>query len=536
MKLAMAMWFRAYGAKVDPIDGPGGFVDVGGRLYGDLTDLVRSTWTRKRLPRSMQVYGPRVSAAVERVLADPRFRPQPGPPFRVGPALRAALRITPSAVAGIARSLVSPAAARRRAFDEVEEIKRQAAAPAELNTATERLRFVEEVQRLFMGPEVAGILWPLATGMLVSAVPSGLLRGIAGDAELDTVLGGLPHNVTTEMDMALWRLATAVPAEHRELLLNTPPTELAALYRQGTLPDVGMAEFLGSYGHRAAAEVDIGVPRWSEDPAPVFATIANYLRTTDPEQYPDRRFEQAAVRAEAKIDELVRRARRTRPIRGRLVGFFLRRSRELTGLRELGKFAWLYTLDAMRGQLLLIGAELVARGLLDHPDDIMLLEIREARAAVQGDDLREVVSHRRAVHERESRRPRVPVAVLSDGTEPEALTATEPAEDGALTGLGAAPGQVTGRARVILDPAGAHIEPGEILVAPTTDPGWTPLFMTAAGLVTETGAPMAHGPTVAREYGIPAVICVRNAVKEIETGQLITIDGAAGTVIRKPQA
>jgi phosphohistidine swiveling domain-containing protein len=67
----------------------------------------------------------------------------------------------------------------------------------------------------------------------------------------------------------------------------------------------------------------------------------------------------------------------------------------------------------------------------------------------------------------------------------------------------------TGRARVIVDPVHAHVDPGEILVAPTTDPGWNPLFLTAAGLMTETGSPMAHGPAVAREYGIPAVICFR---------------------------
>jgi phosphoenolpyruvate synthase/pyruvate phosphate dikinase len=88
---------------------------------------------------------------------------------------------------------------------------------------------------------------------------------------------------------------------------------------------------------------------------------------------------------------------------------------------------------------------------------------------------------------------------------------------------------------VIIDPTGAHVEPGEILVAPTTGPGWTPLFLTAAGLVTETGSPMAHGPTVAREYGIPAVIRVRDATHLIKTGQLITRDGASGTVVLTPR-
>jgi rifampicin phosphotransferase len=128
------------------------------------------------------------------------------------------------------------------------------------------------------------------------------------------------------------------------------------------------------------------------------------------------------------------------------------------------------------------------------------------------------------------RRRSVPGLLLSDGTDPEALAPATPAADGTLVGMAAAPGTATGRARVILDPAGAHVEPGEILVAPTTDPGWTPLFMTAGGLVTETGAAMAHGPTVAREYGIPAVICVRDATQLITTGQLITLDGASGTV------
>jgi rifampicin phosphotransferase len=335
------------------------------------------------------------------------------------------------------------------------------------------------------------------------------------------------------MDLTLWRLATAA-GEHRDLLLNTPPAELAARYLAGELPEFGLGEFLRTYGHRGAAEIDVGVPRWAEDPAPVFAAIAGYLRVTDPEQAADLRFARAAADAVAKIDELVERARRTRPVRARLAGFLLRRSRALAGLRELPKFAWLYAFAEMRRQLLAAGAELRERGVLDRADDIMFLDFREALAATEsGGDvgLRDRITARRAEYDREMRRRSVPGLLLSDGTNPEALASSTPAADGTLAGMAAAPGTATGRARVILDPAGAHVEPGEILVAPTTDPGWTPLFLTAGGLVTETGAAMAHGPTVAREYGIPAVICVRDATQLITTGQLITVDGAAGTVI-----
>ncbi|MEV1288524.1 PEP/pyruvate-binding domain-containing protein [Micromonospora sp. NPDC049679] len=521
LKTMLAGMFASFGIKVE-------IVDIGGRLYGDLTDLVRSRSTRKRVVRLMAVdFGPRAQAVVEHVLADPRFAPQPGNPARTSAALTSTLRTVPRAAAGILGALARPDRARVRMFREIEQLKRRAVAPAGLNTAAERLSFVETQDP---STRYDRIIWPVVTGILVAALPPQLLKGIASDAEIHTVLSGMPHNVTIEMDLALWRVAERA-TEHRELLLNTPPDELATKYLAGALPDIGLSAFLDSYGHRAVAEVDIGVPRWDEDPAPVFAMIANYLRVTDPEQAPDRRFERAAATAEAKLEELVRRARRSRPIRGRLAGFFLRRSRALTGLREAGKFAGLYPLRETRRQLLLIGADLVESGLLKHADDIMFLTAGEVRTAVHdGADHRDTVTSRKAVHHRELRRPTVPVSLLSDGTDVELLIPPAPSQDGALRGVGAAAGRVTGPARVVRDPAAAHIEPGEILVAPTTDPGWTPLFLTAGGLVTETGATMAHGPTVAREYGIPAVICVPGATAKIKTGQLITVDGAAGTV------
>jgi pyruvate,water dikinase len=104
--------------------------------------------------------------------------------------------------------------------------------------------------------------------------------------------------------------------------------------------------------------------------------------------------------------------------------------------------------------------------------------------------------------------------------------------DGALRGTPASAGTVTGPARVVLDPVGAHLEPGEVLVAPSTDPGWTPLFLTAGALVMEMGGANSHGAVVAREYGIPAVVGVPGATTQITTGEAVTVDGAAGLVHR----
>jgi pyruvate,water dikinase len=517
LKTMLAGMLASFGLTVE-------IVDIGGRLYGDLTDAMRNPSTRQRLVKLMAIdFGPRSQAVTEHLLNDPRFAREQGSRRRNTVALTKGRQ----AVAGILGALARPAAARARVFGEIERLRQQSV--VDPSTAAELLDLVEEDTA--SSARLDGIIWPVVSGLLVSAALPPLLKGVARDDEVRSVLGGMPYNVTIDMDLALWQVAQrATP--YREVLLDTPPNELAAAYLAGELPDFGLSAFLDTYGIRSAGEVDVGVPRWSEDPTPVFAMLANYLRVIDPEQAPDRRFERAAAGAEAMLAELAQRARRQRWVRGRLAGFFLRRARELSGLREAGKFAGLYSLRDRRRRLLLLGAHLQGHGLLERADDVMFLTPPELRTAVErGDDLREVVAGRRSEYARELRRRTVPVALLSDGTDVEALLPARASDDRTLTGVGAASGRVRGRARVVRDPASASIEPGEILVAPTTDPGWTPLFLTAGGLVTETGAVMAHGPTVAREYGIPAVICVPGATERISTGQVITVDGAAGTVM-----
>jgi rifampicin phosphotransferase len=184
----------------------------------------------------------------------------------------------------------------------------------------------------------------------------------------------------------------------------------------------------------------------------------------------------------------------------------------------------------MREHLKAVGRELAAVKVLDQVDDVFFLDLGDARRGLAGEDLRPLVTVRREAYQQELKRRHIPRVILSDGTEPEALAAAAAGADGALAGSPASTGTVTGRARVVLDPVGAHLEPGEILVAPSTDPGWTPLFLTAGGLVMEMGGAGSHGAVVAREYGIPAVVGVPDATNKIETGQLITVDGTAGLV------
>ena len=529
MWLALRDWLRPLGIRYDQAMGDVLMTYIGGRMFIELTRFLTNPRTRSRLDAALDVYGPRVKRSVRHLLDDPRFAACPRGIARPNTQLvRVLARVVPLVIGQAGVALINPERARARAFASV-EVVRYAPVPARDLEPLARLRATSRLQQPIMHA-VNDQLGPLFGALLSRGIAASLLRGLVDPDEINETQRGMPHNVTTEMDLALWTLAERA-RPYADLLTSTSPRELTRRHAAGELPDIGLEGFLERYGHRGTAEIDIGVPRWREDPTAVWAALAGYLKVTDPEAAPDRRFAVAAADAERALAALSERAIRERPVRGRIGAFLLRRNRELGGLRELPKFTWLYPLEQIRQQLLLVGQHLVDGGVLGRPDDIMMLFWEEAQEAARGRDQRGLVAVRRATYARELKRAQVPPLLLSDGTDVEA-TLPPPTGEGVLMGLAAAPGVVTGRVAVVHDPREARIEPGDILVAATTDPGWTPLFMTAGGLVTETGSPMAHGPTVAREYGIPAVICVRGATTLLVTGDLIEVDGSTGTVRR----
>ncbi|MCA1739179.1 MAG: hypothetical protein LC740_10215 [Actinobacteria bacterium] len=403
-------------------------------------------------------------------------------------------------------------------------------------SAAERLDAVEGA--LLGGPSgiLPGVPPAFGAGLIANALAGKLLGDLATEDERRVAMRALPYNLTTEMDLALWALAKEARADPdiARTLSETPPEHLAEDYRDGSLPpqlQTSLGNFLRLYGHRGVAEIDLGLSRWSEDPTYILGVLANYLRLDDPESAPDVQFRRATREAEEMVAELTRRAARKGRLRGALVGFLLGRARELSGLREMPKFCLILLMARARELLWPVGEELVKAGRIESAEDIFFVSVPEVRKVLAGKDLRSVVRERRTVYDQEMKRRHLPRLLLSDGTEPAAETHdARGAAEGGLRGTPASGGTVTESARVILDPSGARLEPGEILVAPSTDPGWTPLFLTAGGLVMEMGGPMSHGAIVAREYGIPAVVGVPDATEHITTGQRITVDGSAGTI------
>ncbi len=358
------------------------------------------------------------------------------------------------------------------------------------------------------------------------------------------VTRGLPRNVTTEMDLALWGTATAIRAEAQaaQAFQDMEASALAARYLEGRLPPAAQAAveaFLDRYGMRGVGEIDLGQPRWREDPTPVMQSLQSYLGIA-PEYAPDALFAQGARAAEAAIERLAAEARRQRGgwLKEKLLRGAARRVRLLMGARESPKFIAVRAMGVVREFLLETGRAFAAAGTLALPDDLFFLHVSELEALSRQEDRdwQALVAERRRTFARELRRRQVPRVLVSDGRAFYEGVGAEFDSDQAISGSPVSPGVVEGLVHVVLDPRQAQLAPGEILVCPGTDPAWTPLFMAAGGLVMEVGGMMTHGSVVAREYGIPAVVGVHQATQRLKDGQRIRLDGSSGKIVVLPPA
>ena len=389
------------------------------------------------------------------------------------------------------------------------------------------------------GPTIVANLGPaFAPGMLASVLTERLARRWGLDTTKVVALRqGLPGNPTTEMDLALWQLSQQIKSDPaaRRLVTEETPEAVVMAYEEEQLPpwtQAGLRDFLARYGHRAIREIDVGMPRWSETPEYIINTLRNYLLLDDPALAPDVHFEALARAAEQAQTELLETARSQRGGRPKaaILRFLTSRMRSLMGGREAPKFWMVRMISVMRHVLHGAGQDLAAQGLLEGPDDVFFLRLGELEQAAQGSvhDLARRVTERRATYDRELQRRQLPRIITSEG---EIIVGRQPSSNpNEIVGVGVSPGVREGTVRVIRNPHGAHLAPGEILVAPSTDPAWTPLFLTAGGLVMEAGGMLSHGSVVAREYGIPAVVGVGDATTRLKTGERIRIDGTMGTV------
>jgi phosphohistidine swiveling domain-containing protein len=535
LRLLASGFLELIGAPVrDPLVGPHFITEAAGRPFFEVTAALRSPFGRSFLLEAMGEAEVQAAKSFELVITDPRLSLRATSRLAWGRAL-VLLLVRTGLPWYLVQALVAPRVTTRRVQRFVEQIRSTQHLDVQGDAVTHLAEAMCLLQRCLR--QVFRVSPVMLAGMQSFALARRLLGDLAEDHECQTVLGGSPTNPTTQMNLALWKLAETLRADapSRHLLATKPSEQLVQQYQQGQLPpglQEGLVQFLQEYGHQSVCELDLGVPRWSEDPSYVLDLLSSYLERKESAPSPDLQLQRAREAALAMITTLRRRAGRTNWLRGQLVGWCLRRAHALSGYREMTRFVGGLILAQIRQILWPVGETLVRAGRLHEAADIFFLSLAEAGAALAGADLRERVRSRRATFTRELTRRHVPLVLLSDGTEPTAPAQhiQREAAGETLQGTPASAGSATGIARVIYDPHGAHLSAGEILVAPSTDPGWTPLFLQAAGLVMEAGGAMAHGAIVAREYGIPAVVGVAGATERIATGSRVTLAGAAGTV------
>ena len=289
---------------------------------------------------------------------------------------------------------------------------------------------------------------------------------------------------------------------------------------------ISLADFLIDYGHRAVGEFELAQPRWREDTSYLEQIITSFSqkvsepdgKTQKDSQHFTRQIAQREI-AEKELTEVIENKTGLR----KQIESELDFTRRYMPFRETAKFYLMLGYEQIRRALV----ELDNRYELDG--DIFYLVPDELERLIDGEEFSDVIAERKTQRDL-LLQIQIPDVIFSDSLDSIGAALSVDASD-TYTGVGVSARMAKGQARVLLKPS--DIQPFEqdyILVCPSTDPAWTPLFLHAAGLVMERGGLLSHGAVVAREYGVPAVANIPNATQNITDGQILQVDGNQGTV------
>jgi rifampicin phosphotransferase len=352
----------------------------------------------------------------------------------------------------------------------------------------------------------------------------------------DTLAQSVPHNVTSEMGLALLDVADAIRPHPDVVAFLEHVEDEGFLDELATLPGGlpardAIRAYLDRYGMRCAGEIDITRPRWSERPTTLVPMILGNIKNFE-QGAGERRFEQGRREAWKKEQELLERVRALPDGERKAVEvkWKIDRVRTFIGYREYPKYGMVSRYFVYKQALLEEAQRLVQVRVLREREDMFYLTFQELHDVVRTREVDYELIRRREEAFRSYHALTPPRVLTSDG---ECIAGAYRRDDlpaGALVGLPVSAGTIEGRARVILDIAEADLEAGDILVTAYTDPSWTPVFVAIKGLVTEVGGLMTHGAVIAREYGLPAVVGVEHATRLIRDGQRIRVHGTAGYV------
>ncbi len=280
------------------------------------------------------------------------------------------------------------------------------------------------------------------------------------------------------------------------------------------------------YGARGPNEMELASPRYGDDPLLLLRQLS-FMSKAAPENDPKLAHERHVAERRHAFAEL---SSRFGWFRRALLRLAHRWTEAYAGERDTAKYHWVLATYAMRRSVLARADLLLAAGRLDSRGDVFHLTFEELEAAERDAtfDVRTLALERRGFFSKLERHVKeFPHLIDSRGR---ILRPAPTNEEGELSGLGISPGVARGPIVVLENPYDKEIHPGDVLVAYTTDPGWTPLFINASAIILQIGGMMQHGGVVAREYGKPCVVGIEHVLTLFEDGQLVEVDGSAGVV------
>ncbi len=509
--------------------------EAGGRLYLDITRLLEYPQLRKHLPGLLLNVDELIGRAVHEFTGREDFQAAMQPGKKLDFVL--VKKALPMVLAVIGTILY------RDNYQAIDNINQFISEIVEKNK--NKMQAVPGADKIALIQEMLPTLIPafasraaqyMGPAIITYKLIERLSQKWLGDAdELGGISKSPPGNVTTKMGLALGDVADAVrnhPAVIKYLKQAVDVTfweDLKAVPGGDNVLPVFL-KFFERYGMRGTGEIDITRPRWREVPTQLVPAILGHIKGVKPGQH-RRDFLTGKNQAEQAAEKLLGRLHQTPLglVKAKCMQRLIDVHRSLIGIREHPKYFIVQHLDMFKQAILQEAGRLTAAGILKHPEEVYWLTLPEIKAVIETQRLDRNVITKRQEKYRQDKQLTPPRVMTSEG---EIIIAQLLAHvpPGALPGSPVSAGIVEGRARVVLNLNEAIMEQGDILVAPFTDPAWTPLFLLASGLVTEVGGLMTHGAVVAREYGIPAVVGVENATRIIQDGQKIRVNGTRGFV------
>lgn len=373
---------------------------------------------------------------------------------------------------------------------------------------------------------------------MAAEIASGLLRRLyrkdsRQQQRLETALRSMPHNITIDMGLALYHLARSLEQDEGRAVYD----DLSALERRiraRSLSEAFLREwdaFIDAYGFRGPTELDLAAVRYADDYRLALEQMRQFVLVDEsvresPQQAFDRRQQERRDAFQALIDNT------TNAFKARLTARLYRVAAQFSGLRESHKYHLVMGGYQVRRRALEAGQGLADHGQLDSAAQVFDLTYADLSTGLADPeaDMRDRITNNTRYRRQVARTPgaHFPVIVDSRGRIPR--PPVRAAGPGVFAGVGVSSGRAQGPAKVLHHVGEKPVLPGEVLLARATDPGWTPLFVHAAGVVLETGGSFQHGALVAREYGTPCVVDIADATEQITDGQVVEIDGTSGTL------